>query len=633
MLSYEYKNDLGRQEDSILTTGRMINLKNQKYFPFERNRYYYGKLLTSADFNAEQKYFNDKRRFVNRLMFGGGVIAGLNVIRTDDYSITIDAGAALDYSGREIVLESAVVKRFSAIKGYNSDEEATKFYVCIGYEEEEVEPVHSVGNVMSKAGESIEHNKYNENISIFLTEEEPDHGVFQIDNLNMITNTVFDGEGVYITLSIPSVISASDACNLILTVQKRLQENPVALSFRLQSNCITTPQGGAVAVSFNEKEFDKKEQYQVKIPVISQNAQSTDDRISIMKDSFRLQCGEKSSNASSEFAFPSGNVYPVRISVNSRIEELEKMFFMRPFEEHVKDTLMHRIYLARVILAKSGPSYVIDTIEKMPFDQYVATNRFERIVNRVLTEEQQKNRSQVNTNRPETVVDFVKTRPDQEQAERISATGTVEIYLGLTPRANQKFFTEEITHGLGDGPVSIVLGCEYDDGMDSRLSKDQQGYFGSADVFSKTPHNPAGPLASLGAVCYYKRGTFIIGAKLLANTGETVLKVRWLAYKDPKTNELEGNVSGLDYDSDKRVIIRPDTVQLAPRETIRFEASMPGSPDAHLIYSIVEPDGGTIDNNGIYQAPTQEGIYEIRVCLDKEKDIRTSALVIVKNNA
>ena len=38
-------------------------------FPFERNRYYSGKMLTSADFAAEQEYGNNKRRFLNNLMF------------------------------------------------------------------------------------------------------------------------------------------------------------------------------------------------------------------------------------------------------------------------------------------------------------------------------------------------------------------------------------------------------------------------------------------------------------------------------------------------------------------------------------------------------------------------------------
>ena len=38
-------------------------MKNMKYFPFERNKYFYGKLLTVDDFETEQRYMNDKTGF------------------------------------------------------------------------------------------------------------------------------------------------------------------------------------------------------------------------------------------------------------------------------------------------------------------------------------------------------------------------------------------------------------------------------------------------------------------------------------------------------------------------------------------------------------------------------------------
>lgn len=56
-------------------------MKNTKLYPFERNRYYSGKMLTSADFQAEQTYFNNKRRFINNLMYGAGVVCGCGVFR------------------------------------------------------------------------------------------------------------------------------------------------------------------------------------------------------------------------------------------------------------------------------------------------------------------------------------------------------------------------------------------------------------------------------------------------------------------------------------------------------------------------------------------------------------------------
>ena len=39
-----------------------------KLYPFEKNRYYPGKMLSSADFQAEQNYLVNKSRFMNQVI-------------------------------------------------------------------------------------------------------------------------------------------------------------------------------------------------------------------------------------------------------------------------------------------------------------------------------------------------------------------------------------------------------------------------------------------------------------------------------------------------------------------------------------------------------------------------------------
>ena len=90
-------------------------MKNMKYFPFERNKYFYGKLLTVDDFETEQRYMNDKRRVLNRFLYGTGVVSGLNVVPIDDMTISMEPGLALDFSGREIVVDTPAVKKLSMI--------------------------------------------------------------------------------------------------------------------------------------------------------------------------------------------------------------------------------------------------------------------------------------------------------------------------------------------------------------------------------------------------------------------------------------------------------------------------------------------------------------------------------------
>ena len=94
-------------------------MKNLKYYPFERSRYFYGKLLTVDDFETEQKYMNDKRRMINRFLHGSGVVCGMNVVRVDDRTISVEMGLALDFAGREIVVDAPIIRKLDMIDGYD----------------------------------------------------------------------------------------------------------------------------------------------------------------------------------------------------------------------------------------------------------------------------------------------------------------------------------------------------------------------------------------------------------------------------------------------------------------------------------------------------------------------------------
>lgn len=151
-------------------------MKNLTYIPFIRNRYFQGKLLTAEDFLQEQQYMNDKRRLMNRWAAGAGIVAGLEVIKVDDYSISLEMGLALDYTGREIMVDTPVIRKLSALEGY---EEATmeegneSLYLCIGYGEEALEPVHNITNRAVHTVEEPEYNKVKEGYHLYVTDDEP----------------------------------------------------------------------------------------------------------------------------------------------------------------------------------------------------------------------------------------------------------------------------------------------------------------------------------------------------------------------------------------------------------------------------------------------------------------------------
>jgi hypothetical protein len=77
--------------------------------PFDRNRYYDGKLLTTADFQAEQDYLRGKDRLHNAWLHGSGTVCGLKVTEHPNPAcrhqfVVIQPGLALDCCGHEIIV-------------------------------------------------------------------------------------------------------------------------------------------------------------------------------------------------------------------------------------------------------------------------------------------------------------------------------------------------------------------------------------------------------------------------------------------------------------------------------------------------------------------------------------------------
>ena len=80
--------------------------------PFERNRYFYGKLLTVRDFETDQRYMIGKDHLINSHVQGSGIVCGLELreIHRENGNLFVDltAGVALDCCGNEIVVSKAV---------------------------------------------------------------------------------------------------------------------------------------------------------------------------------------------------------------------------------------------------------------------------------------------------------------------------------------------------------------------------------------------------------------------------------------------------------------------------------------------------------------------------------------------
>ncbi len=142
-------------------------------FPFERNNFYYGKLMTVRDFFAEQCYFNEKRWLINRMVNGWGVVCGLDVKWKDKKqdTVIITPGLAIDCCGREILvcedkevplapeIQSSVMQEQEAKTGLQ------KLLICLEYFECKTETVE-MQSIECDKNERFEFNRIRDSFKI-----------------------------------------------------------------------------------------------------------------------------------------------------------------------------------------------------------------------------------------------------------------------------------------------------------------------------------------------------------------------------------------------------------------------------------------------------------------------------------
>lgn len=161
---------------------------------FERNRYFYGKLLTTRDFETEQRYLMEKDHLINKLIHGAGIVCGLTVsapaVEDGKLKLTLTAGVALDCCGNEIVIsrESRVTVTVNLKAGSN--------YVYLKYFECEREPVPALANA-STCEETCAFNRIQEGYQVVVSPDPP-----------LVTDATFSGKVTEISATGPVIWGA-----------------------------------------------------------------------------------------------------------------------------------------------------------------------------------------------------------------------------------------------------------------------------------------------------------------------------------------------------------------------------------------------------------------------------------------
>lgn len=193
---------------------------------FEKNRYYYGKMMTVRDFQTEQNFFNGKRHLLNRLVHGAGIVYGLEVLPEKEQAnrgIVVQTGVAIDRCGREIVV-SRDYKRsdIRELPGYPLEAGGEKkIYVMLQYDECSRERVHTLSHAAT-CGEVCEPNRILESFKVKLSTTPPD----PVLSLNPPpeTTTIYNDETIRLERTLPRWVRTGEVFEVAvkLTVKHEL---------------------------------------------------------------------------------------------------------------------------------------------------------------------------------------------------------------------------------------------------------------------------------------------------------------------------------------------------------------------------------------------------------------------------
>lgn len=578
-------------------------MKKINFFPFERNRYYYGKHLTVNDFVLEQDYMNNKRRFINRYLHGTGVICGLDVVAMDKKNISVEAGAAIDFAGREIVIESPVTKNLSSIDGFDENDDADKLYLCLDYNEKETQPVYSITGV-SSSSQGLECNSCTENYSLRLTSRKPDSDINPLDSFYISDNIIYRDSDFTVRQRTMLFAESGSRLELKVIVEKtNSSASEIFFKYNAALTCLKYNDSDILSVEFDERKFRKAKKYIVSYTLDAANI--TDD-YAVIENSGQITVSKD--NEAYEHYDLTFSIKPKIVS-SSVEENIRNEYYSRAMEKTLKySSYQYSIYLAEIDLIRARNTYLIENIENMPFNQYIFSGQLAGIMNSLILEKF-KSVSSPSAEGADSQ-DFSVSDITDNRSYMISSGETV-IDLGIGGKFGQVFTSEKIAHGLGLGAVDISLGCACNE------SDSKQIIYGSSEVF-----NDALVKCETAAKLDAETGNFVIGIRLLENTTKNKVKIFWTAVRK-KENEDEMH--------NRRIFIQPSIADLSVMQTCYFTAVFENINDKRVIWSVKEANGGTINSNGMYTAPNTPGIYEISAQSEAYPEVRTSIYAIVND--
>lgn len=576
-------------------------MRQELSIPFEKNQYFYGKLLSVEDFLLEQKYGDDKRRLTNRLIHGSGIVTGLYVTLVDEQTISVEKGVALDQTGREIVVDVAVMKKLSMLEGFEQllEEEAKgPVYLCLAYDETASVPVHNITKNVPDTinmGEA-DYSRIQENYRLYLTSQEPSGENLSALSLYEEVITVYQENGIRIRQKMPRYAESGKTAVLFVEVETRDRRN-LTFSYDIKLKGLSWEGLSKITVNFDEILFEKTGHYEI-CYLLTASEVNEGTGIALIDEksgNLCLSMERQNTGIKGKMELMIGGLDPK--------EALIRNYYRMPMEEVMKPHSNQPIYLARFYLILAGDTYLIDELERVPYGQYVRNLALEQALDHMAAQEKLEKGGDIGAADRS---DGNKGKWKDSNSKILIRGGNFRLPLREGAQKGEKYISGDISHGLGLGKTVILLGLEEEESL----------WYGSPGVFDGKR-----PDVMLAAKVNTATGTFAIGAKLSSPTTEKELNIQWTAIRDARDTVIE--------QEEMRLFIKPGVLELKVRESCVLEVQCENMEEKAVLWS-VSFEGGTVDANGLYTAPNLPGVYEITASSAAFPKIRASLFAVVR---
>lgn len=566
-------------------------------------------MLSSGDFQIEQSYHNNKRRFMNQMMYGRGIVCGLNVYNLDDLSLMVDSGVAIDAYGREIVIENTVIRKLSAVQGFD-ELETTKASLCIKYEEQ---PVHGI-YASTQEGNEYEFNHVDETYELYLVDAEKTDQSFEMESEFLLKGELIHQIEYTLELSVPAVVCMGKFAKILLTLTKKTA-NDTRFSYEgtLQMPMFTTLDGKhEINIFLEDNSLEEGDTLVREIWVKVQNVVTEEAKLIMKPDSVRASISEIEIETEQNFMLTL-----IIADINPR-ELVDRELGKTSLEMRSLSGKADFVKLADIDFERTDSGCVIKKIEEKKVKKFIEVPSDGAVRNEYLGYYAMYSPS-------ERVVQaqIPQQKLIKEHEKERYASGYFEITLGKKARKGETFYSGEILHHLGKGDIYVTVGLE---------SKEEYPYidkdittviYGNEDIFKNSDKLPS---IATAVKVLNEKGTFIAGVRFLKDYEAVVLRCKWVAVKiggQESSDDLYGNGTGYITTAKPTIVLSPGEVCFIPVKFVNMES-------CHLCYELSEKDTGTISEDGVYYASTQAGVYEISIFCANNPLICTYVYAVVK---